>query len=293
MEQTLRYSALRLLPNNPRALHSYLTTGEKLLSKADTDGAAIRFGSAVDCLLTTDEFWTKYTILEHKEPAPMMYKFIRAFIETNDELLAYSSSGYKTSLKTVLANFEDEKVQAYYRALKEEKEIISQSTYDEVMNAANKIDKSPWKYLFVSGLRQLNIVFPILGITCSGTLDVLDINHKDKTIRGWDLKTSADISTFEHSYYKFEYFLQATWYNLAIRDYMKCQHPELKDYKLLPFRFLVVDRFHSYPLVYEASDRYKGLDIIKEKLRLWKWHLKTNIFHPKTHYENNYVIKLS
>lgn len=288
---TLRYSATKLLPNYPYLLKKFLETGE-LSSKIDQDSQSIRYGSAIDALLTTNDFWDKYVIAKYKEPTVMMYKFIRAYIESEDDLYAYNQSGYKTSFSTVLKNFNTEEVQFYYKALKEGKEVISDKTFSEIQNAAEKIEKSEFKYLFTDCLTQVNLTFRLLGNDCSGTLDVLDIDHENKTIRGWDLKTSLDACNFEDSYYKYGYFMQATWYNLAILYYKHITNKELKEYKLLPFRFLVVDKQLPYPLVYQIDRKYRGFDKIVSTLKLWNWHKENNIYINKEHYVNNKIINI-
>lgn len=292
--QTLRYSALKLLPNYPAQLHNYLLSGErdKLITGVNQDQPSIRFGAALDYLLTTEQFWDKYVIAEYKEPTPMMYKFIRAYIEFEDEMLAYRFSGYKTSFNTVIKNFNTPEVQFYYEAIKNKKEVISQNTFDEIQNVANKLDKSKYKYLFLDKLTQVSLEFKFMGVDCSGTLDILDIDHNNKTIRGWDLKTSANATNFEDSYYKYGYYMQATWYNLAILYYKFFVNKDLKDYKILPFRFLVVDKILPYPLVYEVEKKYRGLSKIINLMSLWKWHINNNIFINKEHYENDYVIQI-
>lgn len=222
-----------------------------------------------------------------------MYKFIRSYISQGSEVVAHRDSGYKTSFTTVMKNFATPEVQFYYEALKQGKQVISDKTFADIQNAAEKIERSEFKYLFTECMTQVNLVFTMLGNECSGTLDVLDINHNDKTIRGWDLKTSSDAANFEDSYYKYGYFMQATWYNLAMLYYKHFVNPELKEYKLLPFRFIVVDKQLPYPLVYEASKKYKGLDKIESTLRLWNWHKENKIWISRDHYLNNKILQLN
>jgi hypothetical protein len=90
-----------------------------------------------------------------------------------------------------------------------------------------------WQYVYSSDLTP---------ISCKSLLDIVVIDHEAKTIKGVDLKTTGgQLSYFTSSFLKFRYDFQAGFYTLALNYYIHQSRTELKDYKILPFEFLVVE----------------------------------------------------
>lgn len=90
-------------------------------------------------------------------------------------------------------------------------------------------------------------------ITCKSELDMMKIDHKNKTIYIKDLKTNYDNENFEYSYIKYRYDLQAAFYYLAIENW-KLQEG-MSDYKVLPMEFVVGDTSanNRRPIRYQTS----------------------------------------
>jgi len=137
---------------------------------------------------------------------------------------------------------------------------------------------------------QHPIVFKLNGFIFRGILDIMRINHKDKTVKMIDLKTGKeDAENFMRSFMKWRYDLQEAVYTAAFKTI--CEELGLKNYKLLPFEFLYISRFEKVPLVYEVSAtwhkasregyktasgyKYRGLD---ELIKEITWHWDNKVF---------------
>jgi hypothetical protein len=111
---------------------------------------------------------------------------------------------------------------------------------------------------------------------------------------------------FKHSYWGYGYYLQASFY-LAGMWAIMAQDEKLKDYKLLPFKFMVVHKNDKYQpaIMFELSNEnmdigaFGGLHEGKfysgfiELLETFLWHKQNDIWTiPKQIIDNNYLLKL-
>lgn len=158
--------------------------------------------------------------------------------------------------------------------------------------------------LKIEPIKQLSLKFKFNGVDCKVLLDILNIDHKNKIISPYDLKTGSK-KNFLDNFYKYKYWIQATLYYLAIIN-LQSKYKELKDYKIDNFKFLYISRERSdTPLVYEVSSKaiekytegywkdenwQKGLvDYIED----YKFHKETNIYdQTREEYENKGVVTL-
>jgi hypothetical protein len=133
-----------------------------------------------------------------------------------------------------------------------------------------------------------------------GILDILSINHKNKTIQMIDLKTGGNpVSEFVSSFIKWRYYIQEAVYTKAIDIIIK--QFKLEEYKVLPFQFLYISRFEKIPFIFEVTEKwhnaalngfktsfgweYKGLNELLDDI---KWHFNNKIFDiSKEIYESN------
>lgn len=142
-------------------------------------------------------------------------------------------------------------------------------------------------------------------VDCKALLDCVVLDHENKTVQPADLKSiGKSVDDFPISFLQFGYYRQAAWYTLAIQDWMKNQRTDLKDYKLLPFKFIVVEsniKSTKAAVVYNCTDNdievglnggstpegryYRG---VNDLLRDYCWHERTNQWDmPRDLYENN------
>lgn len=86
-----------------------------------------------------------------------------------------------------------------------------------------------------------------------GCLDILIVNHNEKTIRVVDFKTDQNAFNFIYTAKKFDYCGQLTYYSDLIRNLIADPLHAWYEYKILPPRNIVIDKFEKMPYVYEYS----------------------------------------
>lgn len=135
-----------------------------------------------------------------------------------------------------------------------------------------------------------------------GALDIVRINHLEKTIQIADFKTSFDAHNFLSSIKKYGYCRQLSYYHDIINDWKEVNYP---DYEIIEPINIVIDKECSEPYIYE----YEFADLEVEKLGYdnekgrregWEtalatilWHLDTNIWSERELHQNNKIkIKL-
>ncbi len=72
-----------------------------------------------------------------------------------------------------------------------------------------------------------------------GMIDRVIIDHDNKTITPVDIKSSWDIESFDYSYLKNCYYIQAAMYKLCIEAWAAQQG--IEDYQIKPMKFLSCD----------------------------------------------------
>lgn len=151
----------------------------------------------------------------------------------------------------------------YWEDLKsaEGKTVLSSEENDLISQIVMSIRTSPntSKYFQTSKdvevLYQLAIYFPCQGVDCKALLDMVVIDHKEKTIQPIDIKTMGDQSIyFPKSLRQRRYDIQAAFYTQAIFKWCIMQDKYL-DYKILNFKFIVESTVNpGNPLVFTCSD---------------------------------------
>ena len=147
----------------------------------------------------------------------------------------------------------------YWEDLKsaEGKTVLSSEENDLISQIVMSIRTSPntSKYFQTSKdvevLYQLAIYFPCQGVDCKALLDMVVINHKEKTIQPIDIKTMGDQSIyFPKSLRQRRYDIQAAFYTEALKS-----KKVYDTYKILPFKFIVESTINpGNPLVFTCSD---------------------------------------
>lgn len=285
--------------------HIFFSKSEKLESRA------LLIGSLVDCLLTSPEDFDKlYYMSNSKRPYGKLGKFIEKLAElgeiTEESLSeAYTEAGYQISPKAVNKIFYSSPDNLdYYAALRnsEGKTVITEDEYKIAFKCIDSIRRSEWSKIYfekpleIEGkelLHQIPIYFRYGDRDCKSLLDGILIDHDKRTIQPFDLKTTgSDVYEFEKSMLTFGYYRQAAFYRLALL-YNAIQNENYlaklmkQRYKLLPFRFVVVQttpNVDAPSVVYEVSERdlecgLKGCDCdgkhyygIDELIALVEWH---------------------
>jgi hypothetical protein len=263
-------------------------------------------------------------------------------INTGLYLRAYSYAGYKTNINTVIENFWTKGENCgYYRAREQAngKEILSADDAVEIDIAVKALEQLPdireffgrdeTKEYSIDIMYQVplyhTIEYPdknedLIGkskdssILFKGLLDVVRIDHLNKTIEPCDLKTTAsNPEEFSDSFYKYGYIRQAAFYTLLLKEadgYFK--DLQNQGYTILPFLFIVAPKKDFYgksALKFKVSDKtlnigthggyaiingvQKYIRGINEYIEAYRFHRKFDIYNcTYWTYKNNYTLML-
>lgn len=296
-----------------------------------------RVGSAIDCLLTEGKFKfnEQYAILPEARPKGMMGIFIDTLsldLDENSDIeeyrIAYETAGYKTKIELVIKKlWETEKYKEYYFSRKRSsgKTIISYDEYEQLMKCYENLINNPWTYKYfmsmdpdIETFYQVPIYFDyeVLNdeqttlqeiVKCKALVDGITVNHKERTVQLWDLKTTGkSVYSFKFSFLQFRYHLQAAFYLEAVSHWMKDNN--IESYKLLYPQYIVTEKLpkHSNPAIIYQLDgaiidlgnyggaingrTYKG---IEELMRDYLWHKQTdNWDFPRDLYKSEGILDL-
>ena len=251
---------------------------ETLFDKVETP--SLVFGSAVDAIITggQEEFDKQFMVAEFPSISDNLQTIAkilfdrysdtyRSISDIDDEILAkvgeecnyYAGDKYK---KTRVKKIKEE-CQEYYTIMysAKGKKIINTETYDKVCQCVKALRTSPATSKYFGDdtddfqhFYQLKFKMPIDDFEVRGMLDLVIVDHINKTIYPIDLKTSSTPEwEFFRSFIKWRYDIQARLYWKILR-YNLDQHPEFKDYEVADFTFIVVNKETLTPLTWLFSD---------------------------------------
>ncbi len=253
----------------------------KLEYKSESD--ALTLGSLVDVMLTeSDNFDNLFLVNDNVRPSGQLGDYIDLIYQGFSEEDAYSAVGFKRDkLEVIKEKFQYEGPQAYFKFLLEskDKKVISREEYDKALKIVNSLltNRFTSKYFNCEDtecLTQLELYWNYKDFDCRSRLDIVKINHKEKTILPIDVKTSGKSTyNFLESIIRFRYDLQASFYMEALQWYIDNKE-EYKGYKLLPFLFIVEHTdYPGLPLIYECTEKdiyggkYGGITTTGVKLK--------------------------
>ena len=187
------------------------------------------------------------------------------------------------------------------RNIAENVTILSKDEYESVLKAQELILANEFLYKYFKKtsieleiMQQIPIYFEYKGEKCKALLDGLLIDHKNKTIEPYDLKTTGkSVYDFPQSYLMYGYYRQCALYELAlysdaspVKEYLDA------GYKMLDYLFIVVEtkKSSSHPaIIYvtDERDREVGLDGGYIGKKYYKG-INQLIDEYKFHRDNNY-----
>lgn len=263
------------------------------------ESAAFSFGSAVDCYITDGEkaFADKYFISDLPKMSPTAEPIVKEIyaqfcnsytniynIPESELMPILSQAGYKGNTnwgtKAKCDAIRKDGAQ-YYQTMfmAKGKTILSQDTYNKVFACVRALKDSPQTKVYfkdddpfdgIERCYQMKFKGILDGSEFRGMSDLLICNHKTKTVIPCDLKTSHNMEyNFPKSFMEFRYDIQARLYWKLIRQLMD-KDEYFKDFKLGPFRFIVVNNFDKpLPLVwiFEQTMAEGTLELGGRKLR--------------------------
>lgn len=221
-------------------------------------------GSLLDCIMfTPEDYNSTFYQTDLQRPGDKMGEWLDAYLayelptdfkltDFDDIILkARGVCGYNKALKdaTALAKFHaecdmflNEKAKAGDRIIVT-KEEFTKAISNQAKLYANEFT-APY---FQDSEFQYEIYFEFEGLKFKGLLDGVIFDHERKTIKPWDLKTTSDSTlSFEGSFIKWRYYIQAAIYRLGL----EILFPE---YEVLPFEFIVVNDWED-PIIWHVND---------------------------------------
>lgn len=249
---------------------------DKLFDRIETP--SLVFGSAVDSIITggQEEFESRFLVAEFPSTSDTIMKIVndifREFCDTHrsldsvpdDDIIHRASSfNYQPNWRPeTRAKVIREKGADYYNLLfiAGDKTILDTQTYQDVCNAVKILKESKsTKFYFeennpfepdIERFYQLKFKGEFNGIKYRNMADLIIVNHKEKWVKPVDLKTSSHTEwDFYRSFVDWRYDIQARLYWAIIRQNMD-KDEYFKDFKLLDYDFIVVNRRILVPLVW-------------------------------------------
>lgn len=235
-------------------------------------------GSMVDCLITgsVDEFNSLYYVADfpsigEKEQLVADALFDRygstysslatipfsCILEILNEFSFQKNWKDETRVKVI-----SERISGYY-SIKQQavgKTVVDMTTYYKVMAMVNSLKESTSTRGYfadndpmspVKRYYQLKFKARFEGVDYRCMADLIICNYEDKVIYPIDLKTSGHKEwDFQDSFEQWNYMIQARLYWRIIKANLM-NDPFFKDFKLMNYKFIVVNKESLTPLVWE------------------------------------------
>lgn len=234
---------------------------------------SMRFGSLFDAMLTHENAADEYIVFEKDVPPARKAVLDRIaqlsgskrFDQVPEDIIkrALEECDYKAAKKYEtqfehLLEYSD-----YYNAVKSGKQIVSQKEWDDAIDMMQAVQGNEYlkEHFAVPStdekefLYQLQFCLPYTASTgkieIKCMLDMVEVDHKNRTIQPWDIKTSADPAfKFDEQFVKFRYDIQANLYDDMLRVVIS-KDEDYRSYKVLPFKFMDISRSDKVPVVWE------------------------------------------
>lgn len=300
----LSYSKLSKLSTNPK----------NLIAEEKEQTASLSFGSLVDCIMfTPEDFDSTFYQTSVKKPGGEMQKWLDAYmnyelpadytLQDTEEIIAKARfiSGYNKSLKpeTALGKFHAECDDFLVEMGKAgDRIIITDDDFQRAISMQSKLLNNDYttKYFTDDEMdikNQYEVYFKLDDVPFKALLDGVIFDHKNKTIRPYDLKTTSEsLQAFEGEFIKWKYYLQAAVY----RSGLSIQFP---DYKVLPFEFIVINDWEE-PMIWRVDDTLhstamlggilrngRKLKGVYQLIEEYKWHEENKKYdYPASFYIN-------
>lgn len=247
------------------------------------ESPSLTFGSIVDCLITEapEEFEKRFLVADMNTDASdtlinVTKGLFNVYKDSHNSIQDVPDSAIIAALdeinygKTWRTQTRLDKLRnagaEYYRLmfLAQDKVIISTEMYNDALACVRVLHESPaTKFLFapnnpfepnVERLYQLKFKSTFEGIDFSMMADLIVVLHDKKKIIPIDLKTSSHKEwDFYKSFIDWNYAIQARSYWRTLRQNLN-KDEYFKDFELLNWHFVVVNKSTLQPLVWEYED---------------------------------------
>lgn len=259
--------------NKPGSSIDIVKYGVKNEGIMDLPGVII--GTIVDSNIIDKKNPDNLIVIE-KKPSGKMLSIIRSFVSNkyllpnSTDILAKANDKsindicevfkYKKKFDDRIKGFRN--YEEYIQLLDDYQDpfIVSKYEFNNAMRTVKNLKKEypfledPNKYN-LEMLSQVKLKGFIENQECKGMMDMIFINHSKKVIVPFDLKTghSKQELFFEGCYLGWLYYIQSALYKRLLQIEI-LKHPTLKDYTILPFRFMYCGRSDFKPFIYEVSN---------------------------------------
>lgn len=317
---SLNQSRLKKILIHPKAFLRDDWDGEKLPKES------LLIGNAVDCLLTEPEiFEEKFLIVEDKfSISNGMYKtFIENLFLTRLRLDAETDAiseddwyrmsfekstteNTKFKLEVFTEDFKNGKGKDFYDYLLKtsDMEVLTVEQKERSTMIANSLKNSVFtgKYFKFPDIRyQVEVFWNYGGFDIKSKLDMVVVNHENKSIIPIDIKTTEKVSSFKAVVKLRRYDFQAACYTKAIEVWRDINYP---GYSIDSFLFLVESsKYPGTPLVFKISDKTldRGLnggiwdnehyDGFTQAIERYKFHSEYDLWEYRMEeYQNNGIM---
>ena len=279
-------------------LSGFAREGPKsLICKDKVVTTSMQFGSLVDYLMTRNDEENPYLILDNNSsPSKEFIKIVQYLgnrlnsINEQELIQVLELFNYKKSLKlqkNKILKFKEE-YDKWYEVINENKDkiIIDSNTYKEAIEVVKTLHTSLYMSPYFTITEDEEILYQLkfkLEDGIKGMLDMVKVNYKDKTIIPIDIKTTSEFEEhFPDSFIKWRYDIQAELYYYILDKICKGDS-YFKDFKILPFRFIVINKSNLSPIVWIYDPTIcNTLPVEKtwrELLFEVKFHKKNSIFN--------------
>ena len=307
-DKALSYSKLnQFFKNGPKAL----------ISEEKIDTPSLRFGSLVDCILTApEEFDDRFYVADIDKFSATIRTIVellyQSFPDVNDinecideyMLETINTVGYQSGWKDDTRIKKIKELGAdYFSVLKysQNKIVVSPQEFQEAQQCVMTLKTHPFTYeIFDCNedeeiFYQLKFKTIIDGVPFRFMMDICKVNHKKRTIRPIDLKTSGKSSElFEKSFLDWCYWIQGGSYSYGLNKIIS-ENDYFKNFEILPFQFLVINKNDLCPLIWEMNDSDTIKFTVENYGCNWRgllnsanWHLQNGKFdYSRKSYENN------
>ena len=293
-------------------LASFERDGFKIIPylKDKKSSEALRFGSLVDTILTEpEELDNKFLVSDISKVTEVVLNIVKniydicdkttnTLTEINRDLILNSIKefNYQSNWKddTRINKIIDEG-NSYFSllGLAGNKTLISQYEYDLAVSCVESIKNSEFtnKYFDdtvdyfgeIEAFYQLKLKYNKNGLNVRCMFDRVIVNHITKAIQPIDLKTTGkDEEEFENSFLAWSYWIQSNMYSEILKLIIE-EDDYFKDFTILPFLFVVVNKNNKTPLVWcDINNLEKGhrIDKYNNIYKYWidlykdlKWHI--------------------
>lgn len=308
------------------------------------DKDSIVFGSLVDCLLfSPDEKDARFVVADFQLPTGQMLDFTKALYKRTVEYttpegrvtkeftalceeaykdVAFDGNGQQVAFKQkgmtvqkVIERFSTEGADYYAHLRNNQGKLVIEVGDEVAAEAAIRELRTSFATRAVINARtipgqievhdQLVILWEYRGLEMKSMLDRVIVNHTEKKVFAYDLKTAWNVDGFHYNYLKLKYYIQVACYGAALLKWV--EEMGLQDYEVVPMQFIVVDNTGiSSPLVFQTTDQhlrdaiegftvngkhYCGLRKAVDDLR---WHHEMGLWTiSRDNYDNRGIVTLN